>query len=291
MRARSKLFREDETKGVVVAALPSRAKRPTVYKKRGCPFCPGNESLTPPTTFALPSEKDWRTRCFENAFPIMKGTNGRHEVIVETPRHNKLFQDLGDKQLGLVFETYKNRFLALQKNKDFVFLFKNHGRASGASIEHEHSQIISLPFVPDLTQKELAFFAAFKRKRGKCFYCTLAKRERVLLKTKHFAVVVPRFARFPCETWVVPKKCVNSFTEFSEAEALDFMRVLRDVVRRVYGYAKDYTIAFHNAPRGARFHFHAEIYPRPNVWGGIELGTGLIINPKDGKQALKTLKH
>lgn len=215
-----------------------------------------------------------------------------HEVIVETPRHDELFQELGDEQLSLVFETYKNRFLELEKRARFVFLFKNHGLASGASIPHEHAQIISLDFVPTLMQRELDAFNKEFRETGESVYCTILHREHknLLLRRKGFVAFAPSFARFPCEVWIVPERHVRSLVELGEGEALAFMQVLRECVARVTRSASDYTIAFHNPPRGANFHFHTEIYPRKNVWGGLELGTGLIVNPKTEKDALKELK-
>jgi len=277
--------------GFACLALARRGKRPHVKKKKECPFCPGREKLTPPTTFALPSEENWRVRCFQNVFPI----NKNHEVIVESSKHDELFQNFSDEQLSLVFEAYKNRFRALEKRGcACVFLFRNHGVASGASVPHEHAQIIGFDFTPEFVAREVDAFARGFRASGESALHSLLVKERghVFVREKGFAALTPSFARFPLESWVIPERHARSILDFSGGEALAFMRLLREVTKRVARVSPEYTVAFHSAPRGVRdFHFHAEVYPRLlAVWGGIELGAGVFINHKPAGEAVKELK-
>ncbi|MCX6767432.1 MAG: hypothetical protein NTY90_01715 [Candidatus Micrarchaeota archaeon] len=300
-------FREDPTKKVSIIFSTERAHRPQVFgeEKQKCPFCRGSESMTPPTTFARPNAFDWKVRCFRNAFPLLSPREefkglvgpafGDHEVIVETGEHGALFQDFQPAQLALVLETYKNRFSAMASREGIacVYLFKNHGRAAGASIEHEHAQIVALPFVPELLEREAAAFDEVSRASGKCFYCSLAEteKENILDENQSFYAVCPPFARFPGETWVIPKMHRASMLDFDAEEDRDFMNLLAFCVKKIYEtQGHDYVIAFHNAPAGRDFHFHAEIYPRTNTWAGLELGAGLIVNTKSEKDALKELK-
>ncbi len=301
-------FREDPTKGTRVIFSTERARRPMVFgeeEKKKCPFCRGSEAMTPPTTFARPNAFEWRVRCFRNAFPLLSPKQpfqglvgpafGDHEVIVETNEHGALFQDLSAEQSALVMEAYKHRFRTLGAREGIkcVYLFKNHGRAAGASIEHEHAQIVALPFVPELIERELAAFDEFSGKEGKCFYCTLleSEGENLLDENNSFHALCPSFARFPAETWLVAKRHFGTMLDFNETEEKDFMALLASCVKKIYEkQGHDYVVAFHNAPAGTEFHFHAEIYPRTNVWAGLELGAGLVVNTKSEKDALKELK-
>lgn len=311
-------YRHDPLKGVRVIISSDRAKRPSQTDATKpvtpvCPFCPGSEGMTPPTTFALPKEKDWKVRAFRNKFAIVKpegkfregpkgdGKNllwsspgwGDHEVIVETPLHDQLFQHLDIRQLERALAAYKHRFRALCKLKGVksVYLFKNHGRASGASINHEHSQIIALPFVPDYLERE-----SKSLKKTDCAMCASVKEAqgdgRIISQTKHFVAFTPFSPRFPDEFWLASKQHVNSFLAFTKAHDREFLKLLHHCVSRAIEESVDYTIAYHNAPLGkGDYHFHLEVYPRPNVWGGIEIGTGLIVNSKDPRQAVKELRH
>ena len=46
----------------------------------------------------------------------------------------------------------------------------NSGREAGASIEHPHGQLLSMPFIPGEAANELAGFARFQ---GNCLLCAV----------------------------------------------------------------------------------------------------------------------
>ncbi len=302
-------YRLEATKKQLVIVANERSSRPLVFGKTKvtCPFDKGVEKVTPPTKLALPNERHWKTRVFDNAFAFLKRRGkfkpmksgalywtspafGEHEVIVESDRHGALYHELGEEQLALVLQTYQKRFrvLAGQKGVECAYLFKNHGLKAGASIDHEHSQIVTMPFVPPVIQAEIDA----NRKAGECLHCALLKRERknVLGTQGSFTAVCPSYGRFPFETWVVPNEHVRTFNDFSAQDNRDFMRLLREVVARVYGVSHDYNIVFHNAPKTGDLHFHAEVCPRASVWAGFELGTGILVNPKTTEEALTALR-
>lgn len=304
-------FREDPSKGGIVIVANERAKRPEIFGTALCPFCKGAESTTPPATLALPSEADWKVRSFRNLFAVLKPEGkyeaktesdefwrsrafGDHEVLVETDVHGKLFQEFSQEELALVFKMYKSRMIALSAAEGvrYAFLFKNHGRLAGASIEHEHAQMIALPFIPPAVQNEVDSFEEHKDKHCSCLYCDLLRREKenYLFESENFAAMCPSFSRFPFEIWIMPKDHRNSMAEFNDSFGLEFVKLLQDCVKALYKVSKDYNVVFHNAPDGTDLHFHAEIYPRSNVWAGIELGAGLIVNIKTEKEAIAALK-
>ena len=150
-----------------VIVAPERGKRPLDFrtedapeiKRRGkCPFCPGNEHMTPPEIYRVPAG-DWRVRVVPNKFPAlsdyptlepasqgpflrMNGV-GAHEVVIDTPDHAHDLDELPQEQVELVVETYVHRLRCLAEDGRFryVQLFKNHGAKGGASLSHPHSQL------------------------------------------------------------------------------------------------------------------------------------------------------
>ena len=176
-------LRKDPIVGRWVIISTDRAKRPTDFarenvKMKGgfCPFCYGNESKTPPeiqayrpNPMAAASQKDtpgWTVRVVPNKFPAlgiegnlnrqaegmfdkMNGI-GAHEVIIETPDHDASLATLPPKRIEDVLWAFRDRILDLKKDRRFkyILLFKNHGEAAGASLEHSHSQLIACPSCP-----------------------------------------------------------------------------------------------------------------------------------------------
>src|SRR3972149_681322 len=112
---RPDLFASEEKLRV---ALPARVAT--------CPFCPGNESKTPPETFRDPQDGPWRVRVVPNKFGALSSDGqlvrmnvgikrtisgvGRHEVIVETPEHNQTLARMGEDEVERVLRAYLARF-------------------------------------------------------------------------------------------------------------------------------------------------------------------------------------
>lgn len=266
-------------------------------------------------TFAVAEEGRWRAEALKNLYPIVsqedrlkkkKGASkswsspayGEHEVIIETTEHKALFHELDENALRATFQVYQQRFQAMLRMRGikYVLLFKNHGRAAGATVEHEHAQIISFPFIPEMIAREAELVKKTK-KNGRCWFCNFARPTnshswRLVAENKSFAAVLPQFARFPFEVWIVAKRHVQTIAYLSKMEARELMSLLTRVVGAQYslGYT-EYNLAFHNAPKGKDFHFHVEIYPRSNIWGGIELGSGVVVNPYDDQEAAYALKE
>ena len=292
----------DPTKNQIVVLAGRRSKRPrltakTPSEKPACPFCKGNEFMTPPTRFALPNEKNWLTRVFENAFPALKPVGkfssipgpafGEHEVVVETPDHSQLFPDYSEEQLGLLFKTYVATVKRLEKRSGVksLVLIKNHGLAGGASIPHEHSQIFSLPVKAPLFEQEKSFFASHKKKTGKCFYCSFAKSQPKVFENPFARVIAPEFGRFGFEMWVVPKKHVERLAQLSERQGVMLLQAIQACVRKTQHLNEAYNFFFHETG-----HLHVEFVPRKSVWAGLELGSGVVINTHAQKDVLKELK-
>jgi len=232
----------------------------------------------------LHSVSRWSVRVFPNAFPVAWGKAGRHEVIVETPRHAELFEDFSEAQLALLFEAFQDRFAALSRGKsvNYVLLFKNFGDKSGASIAHEHSQIVAFPFVPDAVAAEI----------GNTQALDADLKLPAVLENRFFKAVCPKASMFPYQVRVLAKEKKARLEDFSVEQGVALLALLQSVIRKVktaQGVA-DYTLVWHAAPKGRRLRFHVDVLPRKSVWGGIELGAGVSVNYKMPREALRELR-
>ena len=157
-----------------------------------CPFCRGNEAMTPPTLLAAPKEAEWEIRIVENLFPVLGDDNvgsglnfglqqvidgyGRHEVIIDHYKHGITIHEMSVSHLAQLFGVYRDRMESLYASDPrlrFVLVFKNFGPAAGASIPHTHSQIIAMPVVPENVINEVEQSRLYYRKQNQCIFCAL----------------------------------------------------------------------------------------------------------------------
>ena len=292
-----------------------------------CPFCPGNEHLTPPEIAAdrepgsLPNEPGWHVRVFPSKFPAlciegdlrwrkrdlfdqMEGV-GAHEVIVETPHHDLRTSEMPEEQLQRVIRMYRHRVADLYRDPrlQYVLVFKNCGPQAGASLQHPHSQVIATPVVPHEVQEELDSSRRYYQFTGRCLYCDLIEREvergeRLVYRDEHFVAVTAFAARFPFETWIFPRAHRACFAQISEEEVAGLAHVLRTVWERLDWIADrpPYNYLIHTAPRERdcmlerSFHWHLELIPRITRTAGFEWGTGFFINPISPEEAAGLLR-
>ncbi len=286
-----------------------RAKRPRDFIKQHpkindsgtCPFCQGNEKMTPPEIARVEEKGEWVLRCFENKFPAVttegkphvktegefftKGAAfGKHEVIVETPRHTQQFHELPveriAKYLGLLFK--RRDVLYKIPGIKFVAMFKNHGLEAGTSLAHEHTQTIAYNKLPANIEREIKAIAKYKAKHKKCPYCKVVALERKgprrIAENDSFLAFTPYASIFEFEAGIFPKKHVNHFSNLNEAEILHLAELLKKVLSKLAELQAPFNVYFHEAPPGKKHHIHVKIVPRLITWGGFENCTGCIIN-------------
>lgn len=170
----------------------SPAPRDTRKHVDRCPFCTGNEAMTPPTVAAEPDEKDWRIRVVENLYPVLgdnsTSTNlvfglqqaidgyGRHEVMIDHPEHGIAIHEMSEEHLVMLTGMYRDRIHDLytaDERIQYVLIFKNFGPAAGASIPHTHSQVIAMPVVPENVYNEVTHSRNYFEKNRQCVFCSL----------------------------------------------------------------------------------------------------------------------
>jgi UDPglucose--hexose-1-phosphate uridylyltransferase len=317
------LRQDPATKQWVIIAR-ERAKRPHDFMKAkapdslpphkaDCPFCPGNEHMTPPETMAYrkggpANGPGWWVRAVPNKFAALISDGslsrreedglfrkmdgvGQHEVIIETPQHNQCIALMEEKQVEEILLAYRERYLALREDSRFklILIFKNHGKAAGTSLEHPHSQLVALPIVPLNIRHRFEKAAGHFDDRGTCVYCDIMRegrqvRSRLIDETKRFVTFHPFASRAPFETWIVPKNHHASFGSLSMEEAKEFAGVLKMTLFRLYKGLNnpDFNYMIHTAPikdeHEDYFHWHMQILPRLVTPAGFELGTGIFIN-------------
>ncbi len=243
---------------------PARRERPHEDRDRDfvCPFCPGNEHLTPPEIERVPDGKGWRVRVVPNKYPILP----IHEVVVDAPEHDSDLDTMDEGHLNLLMDVWARRIKA-HSNKNYALLFRNYGRGSGASIVHPHTQLVAMDVVPEVVLREVSSLSG-----DGCLLCRgYGKR---VLECSGYAVVVPEVQTLPYEVWIHP---VEHRREFNPSPP--FGRLLSSVVRvlkREFG-VRDYNLVLHQAPKGYDYHWHLEVLPRMGRFAGFELGTGMRV--------------
>jgi UDPglucose--hexose-1-phosphate uridylyltransferase len=324
-------LRKDYLMNKFVIISPKRGQRPHEFKheskdnikieeeKKKCFFCPGNEDQTPDEIYRIKDEnndKYWKIRVFPNKFAAVgdgnakiethnefftfSGAVGKHEVIVETPDHEKQLVDLDEKHIVEIFKTYKKRIEELEKeeNVKYVIAFKNHGKDAGTSIKHSHSQIVAYNIVPSLIKEEeeavkkYAENAANNNMDPHCAYCKILNIEktsdRKVFENNSFVCFTPYASKMPYEIWFMPKRHVISIKELNENELFDLAEILKKTLVRLEKMGASYNFYLHNGTGDEKqFHFHIELLPRISKWAGFELGTGTIINSVTPEDAAK----
>ncbi len=327
-------LRKDPITGRWVIISTDRAKRPNDFVRESvqikgtgfCPFCYGNEGKTPPEVLAYGRNgtgKDtpgWTVRVVPNKFPAlgiegdldregeglfdrMNGV-GAHEVIIETPDHQKTLATLPEQAVEEVLKAYRARVTDLKNDRRFryILLFKNHGEAAGASLEHTHSQLIALPIVPKRVREEVDNSKRYYEEKERCIFCDMIKQEvetavRVIGENDQFIAIAPYAPRFPFETWLLPKKHSSSFELQPDSEYGNLAKLLGNILSRldVVLDRPAYNYVVHTSPIGEEvndhYHWHIEMMPKLTKVAGFEWGTGFYINPTPPEEAARFLRE
>lgn len=324
-------FRQNMVSKEWVIIATERAKRPDQFLQKkeerkslplyreDCPFCFGNESMTPPSCFSIENNGTWLLRVVPNKFAALQShltTERKHEgrflkaegfgiaeVVIETPYHNRTIATMDLEEVRNTVRAYKERYLALSKIEkiDLITIFRNYGEKAGTSLEHPHSQIIATPIVPPhvrnpLYQSQLAYDAF-----GDCIYCGMMEEEqrqqvRVVEETQYYLILCPFASRSPFETRIYPKIHHSSFASISEAELMEFAMVLQRTLKRLSLGLNDpdYNYIIRSAPiedsHVKYHHWYVVIVPKLTTPAGFEIGTGIYINTTLPEQCAEFLR-
>ncbi len=327
-------LRKDPIIGRWVIISTERGKRPSDFVRESvqikgtgfCPFCTGNEAKTPPEVLAYgrngggPNSPGWNVRVVPNKFPAlgiegdldrsgeglfdrMNGV-GAHEVIIETPDHQSTLAMMSEKAIESVLWAYRDRVLDLKNDRRFryILIFKNHGEAAGASLEHTHSQLIALPIVPKRVREEVDSGKRYFNEKERCIFCDMIRQERqagtrVITENDDFLALAPYAPRFPFETWILPRQHSSSFENNQSSIYVSLARMMKDCLTRLDKVLDlpAYNFVIHTSPIGEEindhFHWHIEMMPKLTKVAGFEWGTGFYICPTPPEESARFLRE
>jgi UDPglucose--hexose-1-phosphate uridylyltransferase len=326
-------LRSDPVTGRWVIISTDRQKRPNDFRiertttigREYCPFCPGHESMTPNEVLSYrqnggaPNTPGWDVRVVPNKFPALQveGTVdregvgmfdrmsgiGAHEVIIETPDHERTLAAMSEPEIERVLWAYRERIVDLKK--DFrlkhILIFKNHGYAAGATLEHPHSQLIALPIVPDFVREEVDGARRHFDARERCVFCDIIRQEmrdnvRIVQENADVVALAPYAPRFAFETWFLPKQHGARFEEAPHHVTVSLARLLKTTLQRLDRALETppFNLIMHTAPFidgiTDHYHWHVEVMPKLTRVAGFEWGTGFYINPTPPEEAAKVLR-
>ncbi len=326
-------LRKDPILGRWIIISTERGKRPTdfIVEKTPttggfCPLCPGNETTTPPEVLSYgrtqpgANQPGSSLRVVPNKYPalVIEGSLdkegegiydkmngiGAHEVIIETPDHNASFTYLPPDRMIQVFWSFRDRIIDLSRDLRFsyVMVFKNHGSAAGASLEHSHSQLIALPILPRMIVSELEGSKNYYGYKDRCIFCDIIRQElrkdiRIVCQNEHFITITPYAPRSPFEMWILPKEHSSSYIAMGDKQLESLTAIFSEVMRRldICIPGVPYNFVLHTSPLRAEplnyFHWHFEIMPKLTSIAGFEWGSGFYINPVPPEDAAKFLKE
>ncbi len=325
-------FRKDPITGRWVIIAAERAQRPRQLgagknpaPPEPCPFCAGNEALTPPEVWASrahdtqANQPGWRVRVVPNKYPALESGRqghasndsfyrsqpglGVHEVIVECPDHVTNMAELADDQVTDILRAYSERLGALTSDPRwrYLLIYKNQGDRAGATFEHLHSQLVALPTVPREALDESAGAHAHFAASGRCIYCEIIERElvygeRVIFAHDKFIALCPFAPRFAYETWILPRAHRAVFAASSQQELKDCAHALGETIRRLNRALDNppFNYFIHSMPMDEaavhHYHWQLKILPQLARAAGFELGTGSNINGVAPEAAAKLLR-
>jgi UDPglucose--hexose-1-phosphate uridylyltransferase len=326
-------LRKDPVTGRWVIISTDRRKRPTDFRLESvriapddsCPFCEGHEEMTPKELLvygrngSAPNTRGWTLRVVPNQFPVLRVEGGldrrgeglfdkmngigAHEVIIESPRHEETLASMDERTVEQVLSAAAARVQDLKRDRRFryMIIFKNHGAAAGASLEHSHTQLIALPIVPREVRDEVDGSRLHFQTKERCVFCDILQQEsadgrRLIAENSDLVALAPYAPRFPFETWILPKRHQALFEEAPRQEYASLARLLGDILRRMNKALQfpPYNLLIHSAPvvepAGEYYHWHVEIIPKLTKVAGFEWATGFYLNPTSPEEAAQVLR-
>lgn len=270
----------------VIIAL-ERSRRPDEFQfapavppndEPPCPFCPGQETGTPPELYAVrdggvANGANWSVRVVPNRLPVLaiEGTPdrrahgiydrmrgiGAHEMVLETPDHRVRPHQIGHLQLAAALTAARARMADLMKDARFKYLLlhRNYGVAAGASIHHPMQQLVAMPVTPLNVSRVLENAKNHFHIKERCLFCDLLAQEidegsRLVHIDDDFVSFCPYASRFPYETHIYPRHHVHQFADSGTPLLERLAAHMVAVLRRLNAVLNDPPFNWHllNAP-------------------------------------------
>jgi UDPglucose--hexose-1-phosphate uridylyltransferase len=261
-----------------VVVSPGRAARPGAFPKLEpspapdeldiCPFCAGREDRTPPETARLPAEGPWQVRVVPNLYPAFE----RQEVVVHSPEHLRSIAELGDDALALVADAWRQRAeTAREEGFPYVHAIVNEGRVAGSSLPHTHSQLVWMREPPPAVAAEGSMDGVLDGD--------------AVLERNGLMLLCPAASFVPYELRIAP--VVREADGLRGRLLASALQLAAEGVRRLRALepGAPVNLWLHDGPW-----WHLDVVPRLTVAAGIELGSGIYINPLPPEEAAARLR-
>lgn len=282
-------------------------KKESAGDKKNCPFCKENiAEQEKDVLIYLKKDGDWSLKVFPNKFPALsseyKDINkrehgpfevidgvGYHEVLV-TEDHEKDIPDMEVAQVAEILDAYQERYLALMNKRHirYISIFKNYGREAGASVNHPHGQIVAMPIVDPDVFRSVNGSENYFNSHKECVHCAMIQWEResgkrMLFENEEFIVFCPFVSRVPFEMRIYPKRHLSYFERIKDEQKMELGEAMKFCLSKLKKNLSDpaYNLFLHTAPCNGQtydhYHWHFEIFPKTNIWAGLELSTGIEV--------------
>lgn len=285
-----------------------------------CPFCPGNEDMTPPELLRVPRkvhDSDWQVRVIPDKFAVLRpeippvrqdgffralGGFGHHEIVIEHPRHNIELSDMGEEHIVKVLKVYRTRQRELSKNKDvrFVTIFRQHGELAGATFGHPHSQILATAVIPEFMHRKQEIAKSYAGMTHRNLYSEICEAEssgkRLIENSETMTAFVPFAAAVPYEMWIMPREPHPSFALAGDHDLEGLAGMLQRCLIRLRNCCGDVAFSYviyscAVADEGQYYQWHVQIAPRLARPCGMELGPHISMNPMLPEECARRLQE
>ncbi len=278
-----------------------------------CPFCPGNEKLTPPETYALrpdnsaPDTPGWAVRVIPNKYPFLdfnqnesdldshilcQPAAGQHEVLIDSPHHSRHFAHHDFEHICNVILSLRHRYRTFCGHEEIkhICIFKNHGPSSGASLFHPHFQIAAAVKEPPRLNEQIKYCQNYYQTHHKSVFDFTIEKEleadrRVIAYNDNFVALCPSAPMCPFEAYILPRIPQPHFGSIGEEMIPGLAEMFQILLTRLdTGLNRpDFNIAFHTPPVSypddqKAFRWYIQLYPRLVTHGGFELVTDTYVN-------------
>lgn len=262
-------IRYDRIHDTHVIISPERLHRPdrntavneTKSVDKACPFCEGNEKMTPPEIFAKRSadsfanEEGWQTRVVPNPYKAVQIEAphehhfglfehwegfGAHEVIIDTPEHHTSMTQWSESAVVEWLKTLSARVGNLRRDHRiaYISLFKNEGREAGSTQAHSHTQLIALPLIPKVQRDGYQrSYEHYKYNANALLESVIMDEEkdekRIVARHDDFTAFCPYASAYPFEVMISSKKALGQIDTLSDSSMEALAPLLLTVLKKL----------------------------------------------------------
>jgi UDPglucose--hexose-1-phosphate uridylyltransferase len=227
--------------------------------------------------------------------------SGSWRTIVAPPGEHRPLQVIGSGLLAEMLSVARRAIAEAARlgQTEYLQVVQNWGAQAGARTNHLCLDLYDLPQIPHRVSEEIGGAARFLIREGECPYCRIAREEsrtgtRLIWQDAESVAFAPFASRSPFEVWIVPRHHAADFGRATDADVASTAEALRQVLARLARLdGPPHNLVLHTAPLrekvDATYHWHWEIHPRLREIAGLELGTGLPVNPVSPEEAVEQL--